>query len=65
MEAVETVEKLAPQRVLELSTAHISPKTNQWLSEDEHGKLIVYDKHIYKVSVKLSPPSNFDFNLRR
>ncbi|WP_059040644.1 DUF5983 family protein [Paenibacillus rubinfantis] len=47
MGAVETGVKSAIRNMLELSTAHISSETNQWLSGDEHGTLIVYDKHIY------------------
>lgn len=33
--------------LLELSTSHIRPSTNQWLSDEEQGILTVYDKHIY------------------
>ncbi|WP_442951658.1 DUF5983 family protein [Paenibacillus sp. GYB003] len=32
---------------LKLSTSHIHPKSNQWLSDDEQGVLAVFDKHIY------------------
>jgi len=47
MGALNAGVKSAIRKMLELSTAHISPEANQWLSEDEHGELIVYDKHIY------------------